>query len=214
MSTMPGKTGGSAAAEQAESRRGIRLALGWSLVVLAGAAVFMSWGALYDLAVHVGGMAPERAVFFPAVVDLVTVVALLIALLVPGETMSSRALPWVTLVVFGVVTVAGNAAHVVTVSPDRLALGQVVAVFVNAVPAVALLMATHLASVTVFRSARAVVVPVEPERDARETARETAARMREAGSSYGEIATETGTPKATVARWLKPTSLEAGETPA
>ncbi|WP_353809134.1 helix-turn-helix domain-containing protein [Agromyces sp. SYSU T00194] len=129
----------------------LRLTLGWALAALAAAAVYLSWGALYDLAVHVGGMTADRAILFPVVVDLVTVVAMLIALLVPAPRWGIRLLPWATLTVFGAVTIAGNAAHVAVVDARTLALGEAIAVGVNAVPAIALLMVTHLAAATVYR---------------------------------------------------------------
>ena len=51
----------------------------------------MSWGALHDLALHVGGMPPDRAIVFPIVVDLPALAAMLIALLVPAPSRFLRA---------------------------------------------------------------------------------------------------------------------------
>lgn len=61
----------------------LRRLLAAALGLLAIVALYMSWGALYDMAVHVGGMPHERALGFPFIVDLVTVVALLLSLLMP-----------------------------------------------------------------------------------------------------------------------------------
>ncbi|MGW4928636.1 DUF2637 domain-containing protein [Agromyces sp. NPDC004153] len=129
----------------------LRIFLGW-LIAFAGAlAIFMSWGALHDLALHVGGMPADRAIAFPIVVDLPALAAMLIALLVPAPSRFLRALPWITFCLFSALTVAGNAAAVAIADPDTMILGQLPAVIVNAVPAIALLLTTHLAAATVYR---------------------------------------------------------------
>ena len=130
--------------------RPLRLILGWTLAVLATAAMWMSWGALYETAIAVGGMPPERAVVFPVIIDVVTIASMLIVLL--GKVRQWVA--WATLLVFGLLTVAGNAAHVVTVDASHLAMGVGVGIIVNSIPGVALLMVTHLAAVTVFTAGR------------------------------------------------------------
>ncbi|MFD5864385.1 hypothetical protein ACFWGP_05500 [Agromyces sp. NPDC127015] len=205
----------------------LRRVLGWALAALALAAVYMSWGALYDSAILLGGMEPDRAIVFPAIVDLVTIVAMLIALLVPG----AHRLAWVTLGVFGAVTIAGNAAHVVAVDSAELRMGEVVAILVNAVPAVALLMVTHLAAVTVYGARREPAEASVPEhsvpdaeleleprppqqrRPRAESAERQAARRRAEELRSGDpklsiaaIAAEVDVPKATVGRWLAPTA--------
>ena len=128
----------------------LRLALGCILAVLAAAAMYISWGALYDTAMAVGGMSPDHAVVFPFIIDVATIAAMLIVLFGKARTWVA----WVTFIVFGAITVAGNAAHVVTVDPSRLAMGLGVAIFVNSIPGIALLMVTHLAAVTVFGAVR------------------------------------------------------------
>jgi len=197
----------------------LRLLLGWTLAVLAAAAMWMSWGALYETAIAVGGMSPERAVVFPVIIDVVTIAAMLIALL--GK---SRAwVAWITLVVFGLLTVAGNAAHVVTVDPSHLAMGVGVGILVNSIPGVALLMVTHLAAVTVFTATTTtetatsptvshVTIPptTEPSRptttaparskwgdDKREQAIALAPNH-----SISQIVELVGVPRSTVARWI------------
>jgi Homeodomain-like domain len=130
----------------------LRLALGCILAVLAAAAMYISWGALYETAMAVGGMSSDHAVVFPVIIDVATIAAMLIVLFGKARTWVA----WVTFIVFGAITVAGNAAHVVTVDPSRLAMGLGVAIFVNSIPGVALLMVTHLAAVTVFNAVRDV----------------------------------------------------------
>lgn len=199
----------------------LRTVLVIALFLLTAAAVYLSWGALYDLALYVGGMADSRAALFPAVVDLVTIVAMLLALLSPGERSAPRVWAWITLCVFGVVTVAGNTAHVLTVDPQSLKLGELPAAVVNAVPAVALLMTTHLAAVSVFRRQPKALATARGRRTAAPPeAGETASprshpvatrpekqrdviRLRQAGHTLSEIERMTGIPKATAARWTK-----------
>lgn len=131
--------------------RPLRLFLGWLIATAGLLAIYMSWGALHDLALHVGGMPPDRAAVFPIVVDLPALAAMLIALLVPAPSIGLRVLPWVTFVLFSALTVLGNAASVAIDDPTDLVLGQWPAIIVNAVPAIALLLTTHLAAVTVYR---------------------------------------------------------------
>lgn len=131
--------------------RSLRFFLGWLIAAAGALAIFMSWGALHDLALHVGGMPPDRAIVFPIVVDLPALAAMLIALLVPAPSQFLRALPWFTFALFSALTVAGNAAAVAIADPSTMILGQAPAVIVNAVPAIALLLTTHLAAATVYR---------------------------------------------------------------
>lgn len=130
----------------------IRRMLGVALVGLAAASIYMSWGALYEFAIATG-MPPERAIVFPAVIDVVTVVAMLVALLVEAPSRSVAAYPWIALVIFGAATIAGNAMHVVTAPAGSIRVELWIAVVANALPAVALLITTHLAAVTVYRRA-------------------------------------------------------------
>ncbi len=176
--------------------RALRLVLGWSLAAAAGLAIFLSWGALHELALHVGGMSPERAIVFPIVVDLPAVVAMLIALLVPAPRLGLRLLPWMTFGLFSVLTVLGNAASVASEAPASLALGAVPAIIVNAVPAVALLLTTHLAATTVFRVGdRPTVAEVDPRRA-------QVLELHEGGESQRAIAIRLGIARSTVARWI------------
>ena len=119
--------------------KSLRVFLGWLIAAAGALAIFMSWGALHDLALHVGGMPPDRAIVFPIVVDLPALAAMLIALLVPAPSRFLRALPWFTFTLFSALTVAGNAAAVAIADPRTMILGQLPAVIVNAVPAIALL---------------------------------------------------------------------------
>jgi hypothetical protein len=139
------------ASQLRSASRPLRIFLGWLIAAAGALAIFMSWGALHDLALHVGGMPPDRAIVFPIVVDLPALAAMLIALLVPAPSQFLRSLPWFTFALFGALTVAGNAAAVAIADPRTMILGQAPAVIVNAVPAIALLLTTHLAAATVYR---------------------------------------------------------------
>ncbi|GEM_PF-6966440 len=129
---------------------------GLVLLVIAAAvgAFYLSYGALYELAVAAGGIPPERAWVFPLIVDLPVVAATLIAVLLPD---TSRALTWVTFWVFIVATVAGNAVHVFALPASSLALGVWPAVVISAVPPIALAFTAHLAVHTVFTRHRSPV---------------------------------------------------------
>lgn len=72
-----------------DARTPFRVFLAIILGMLAVLALYMSWGALYDMAVHVGGMSHQRAVGFPFVVDLVTVIALLLSLRKPSTSVEA-----------------------------------------------------------------------------------------------------------------------------
>jgi hypothetical protein len=124
----------------------IRKTLGWALVALTALGLYMSWGNLYDLALACG-MPPERAVVFPVVIDVVTVVAMLLALR-GGE--HSRTYPWITLALFGAATIGGNALHVLTAAPGSIEVNESIAVVANSLPAVAMLLTTHMAASTVY----------------------------------------------------------------
>lgn len=125
----------------------IRRTLGWALIALTALGLYMSWGNLYDLAVACG-MPPERAVVFPLVIDVVTVVAMLLAL--RGGDRHTRVYPWVTLGLFGAATVGGNALHVLTAAPGAILVNEWIAVVANSLPAIAMLLTTHMAAVTVY----------------------------------------------------------------
>jgi hypothetical protein len=201
-------------------QRSLRVTLVTALVVIVAVGLYMSWGALYDLALDAGGMPPHRAIFFPIVIDLVTVVAMLLSLLLRNPSRKARAFTWSTLAFFGALTVAGNAAEVATANPAHLSLGFWVGTLINAVPAIAMLVGVHLASVTVFTSGRtepvevaAEVAPVTRTRAPRTSTREVAtdskraevAALREREKlSYSAIAERTGVPKSTVIRWTNP----------
>lgn len=211
----------------------LRKTLAAALIVLAGGSIYMSWGALYEFALATG-MPPERAVVFPAIIDVVTVVAMLIALYVKDLSKSARVYPWLALGLFGAATIAGNALHVVTVPSDALRVDVWVAVAANALPAVALMMTTHLAAVTVFHTApeAAPVLEVEDapaeaasapltlsevviESEARgmipakrEDRQALVLRLAREGLKPADIHRQTSIPTSTISRYLNPSKAQ------
>ena len=184
----------------------LRRTLGVALVLLAAASIYMSWGALYEFALACG-FPPERAVVFPVVIDTVTLVAMLIAVRIAPTTRREAFYPWLALVLFGAFTIVGNAMHVVTAPAGTIAVAEWVAIVANAMPAIASMVATHLAAVTVFsRTATtepAVVAAPEIDRAAQRT---IVLALSEQGRSIREIEKETGVPRTTVTRWVSPAS--------
>jgi hypothetical protein len=168
----------------------LRHALGFALVLLACGSIYMSWGALYEFAIA-AGFPHERAVVFPAILDVVVVVAMLIALTSPH----GKAYAWVTMSLFGGFTIAGNALHVTTLPASVVQLPLYVAVIASSIPALALLLTTHLAAVTVFR-------PQMTTYDHDDHKRPTVRIMAAEGVPVSEIARSTGVPRTTAARWI------------
>jgi hypothetical protein len=168
----------------------LRNALGVALVLLAGASIYLSWGALYEFALSVG-MPPERAVVFPAILDVVVVVAMLTALSSPV----GKGWAWFTLVLFGLATIGGNALHVLTLPAETIELPLIVAVIASSIPPVALLLTTHLAAVTVFS-------PHMTTNDHEHYKRPRVRAMAAEGKAVSEIARVTGIPRTTAARWI------------
>lgn len=109
------------------------------LVALASFA--LSFNALAELAVasHIPAYIGWA---WPVVVDASIIIATFASLVLRGRSSQAvRAYPWVILIVFGAVSVAGNGYHALT---GGAAPVPTVAFAVGAVPAVALLASTHL----------------------------------------------------------------------
>lgn len=209
----------------------LRTVLGYALVVLTAVGLYMSWGNLYDLAIACG-MPPERAIMFPVVIDVVTVVSMLLAILPLELPRAAAVYPWVALGLFGAATVAGNALHVLTAPAGSITVNEWIAVVANSMPAIALLLTTHLAAVTVYRQDAQTAEAVEEAlaelpadatvsdavasvADATidsgkvhmstEQKRELVRRLRTVdGLSPAAIHRETGIPTSTISRYLNP----------
>lgn len=123
------------------ARRGQWLTLLVTLLTigLAAGAFTLSFTALRDLAVKAGIPEPISPLW-PLVVDGFIVVATLATIRVRDQRV--RWYPWAALGLFAVLSVLGNALHVTTITTE---VPAIIAVLVSAVPAIALLVATHLA---------------------------------------------------------------------
>ncbi|MFT4188518.1 MAG: DUF2637 domain-containing protein [Aeromicrobium sp.] len=118
--------------------------LGVLVAVVAAIAVgafTLSFDALSDLAVT-AGIRVGLAWLLPLIVDGFIVAATLAAVVLRGRAAASI-YAWATLVMFAGISVAGNALHAEGAA-DATALPVTVAAGVSAVPAVALLLASHL----------------------------------------------------------------------
>jgi hypothetical protein len=211
---------------------GLRVVIAWILVALTGVALYMSWPALFDAATHVGGMPVERAWAFPLVVDLVTVAAMLLQLLVPNPRRGVKVFTGIVFGVYAGITILGNASEAALADPETLVLGFWPAVIVNSIPGISLVVTTHLASLNVFKLTEAMTAPpvapraIQPRsvravpHPSRGASRSEAGkqekfaevvRLRAEGKSFGEIQLATGIPKATASRWVKPPTTPDNE---
>jgi hypothetical protein len=109
--------------------------------LLAIGGFILSFNALRDLAAA-SGILPELAWIWPLVVDGFIVVATAAAFGLKKRGPRTTWYPWSALALFAVVSVAGNAAHALS-SPD-VTVPVWVATVVSSVPAIALLIASHL----------------------------------------------------------------------
>lgn len=111
------------------------------VVGLALGGFTLSFASLRDLAVA-SGLLPELAFLWPLIVDGFIVVATAAAFRLKPKGPRVTWYPWAALLGFAAVSVAGNALHAAQ-SPDR-SVSVWVATVVSAVPAMALLVASHL----------------------------------------------------------------------
>lgn len=111
------------------------------MVLLALGGFVLSFNALTDLAVH-SGIIPELAFLWPLIVDGFIVVATAAAFALKQRGRRVTWYPWTALILFSAVSVAGNASH--AVNADNVTVPVWVATVVSSVPAIALLIASHL----------------------------------------------------------------------
>jgi len=123
----------------------------WAIVGLAGCGFTLSFAALRDLAVA-SGLSPSLAFLWPLVVDGFIVVATAAAFRLRHAGRRVTWYPWTALALFAAVSVSGNAIH--AASSDGRSVAVWIATVVSAVPAVALLVASHLLVVMAEHTAR------------------------------------------------------------
>ncbi len=109
---------------------------------LAVAAFTLSFDALRELAT-ISGLNPTLAWLWPLIVDGLIVIATAAAVALRDRGRRVTWYPWATLILFSTISVAGNALHASN-HADHSAVSVTVAAGVSAVPALALLLASHL----------------------------------------------------------------------
>lgn len=110
--------------------------------LLALSAFTLSFDALRELAI-MAGLRPRLAFLWPLIVDGFIVVATAAAVVMRGRSRKQTWYPWATLVLFASISVIGNALHARSTA-DTAQVAVTVAAIVSAVPAIALLLASHL----------------------------------------------------------------------
>ncbi|WP_158603072.1 DUF2637 domain-containing protein [Jiangella rhizosphaerae] len=113
-----------------------------TVVALAIGAFTLSFDALRELAT-VAGLNRSIAWLWPLIVDGFILLATAAAVALRDRGPRVTWYPWATLIVFAAISVAGNALHASS-HANREAVSVTVASIVSAVPAVALLLASHL----------------------------------------------------------------------
>jgi|GEM_PF-1143352 len=114
-----------------------------AVVALAAGAFTLSFAALRDLAAA-AGIDHGLSFLWPLIVDGFIVVATLSAFSLRDRGPATTWYPWAALVLFAGLSVAGNALHMTTLPPELVTVPQWIAVVVSSVPAIALLIASHL----------------------------------------------------------------------
>lgn len=130
--------------------------------VLALGAFVLSFDALRELAV-VAGVRPALAWIWPVIVDGFIVVATINAIVLSKRSAKSAWYPWAALLVFALVSVIGNGLHAARHANTEL-ISVEIAAAVSAVPAVALLVISHLI-VVMLMAHRNAPTSHEPQRD-------------------------------------------------
>jgi hypothetical protein len=121
-------------------------ATGIGVCGLAGGGFTLSFSALNDLAVA-SGIDRHLAFLWPLIVDGFIIVATAAALTLRSRGPRVTWYPWVALVLFSAISVIGNSIHASDAA--RLGVPIPIATGVSSVPAIALLVATHLLVVIV-----------------------------------------------------------------
>lgn len=117
-----------------------------AVALLATAGFTLSFSSLIDLAA-LSGIDRQLAFLWPLIVDGFIVVATGAAFALKGRSRRITWYPWTALIFFSVISVIGNAVHASQVAHIKVPI--VLATAVSAIPAIALLVATHLLVVMV-----------------------------------------------------------------
>ncbi|GAB3396138.1 hypothetical protein GCM10027568_29690 [Humibacter soli] len=128
------------------NRRVLLWATASAVALLAAAGFVLSFSSLIDLAVE-SGIDRQLAFLWPLIVDGFIVVATAAAFALKGRARHVTWYPWTALVFFSAISVTGNAVHAIQAADVRVPI--LMATAVSSIPAIALLVATHLLVVMV-----------------------------------------------------------------
>lgn len=120
----------------------------------------LSFAALSDLAAR-SGIPESIAWVWPAIIDGSIVTAMLVIVQWRNAPRREVAWPWVTLSLFALVSIVGNAVHTVTVADERNGVAVPFAVFVGSMPPIALLLSSEMLVRLLARGNRATQRPVQ-----------------------------------------------------
>ena len=169
------------------------------VVGLALGGFVLSFQALRDLAIR-SGIDPGLAFIWPLIVDGFIVVATAAAFALKRRGRRVTWYPWVALVLFSAISVAGNASHAMEATGVTVPLW--VATAVSSVPAIALLIASHLLVVMIGGKPRPARKS-DPAPVAAEAARAKAGTPLAPARRAGEDA---------AVEWVRPRAVVAPET--
>lgn len=124
-------------------------ATGIGVVGLAVGGFVLSFSALNDLAVA-SGVDRRLSFLWPLIVDGFIVVATAAAFALKRQGRAVTWYPWTALILFSTISVVGNSIH--AMQAPRLAVPVPIAAMVSSIPAIALLVATHLLVVILDRN--------------------------------------------------------------
>lgn len=113
------------------------------VALIALGAFALSFAALGDLAQR-AGIPESTAWIWPLIVDGSIVTAMLVIFSWRGASPKLTRWPWATLIFFALVSVVGNGVHTVTVADPNSGISLPFAVFVGAIPPIALLLSSEL----------------------------------------------------------------------
>ncbi|NNC12832.1 DUF2637 domain-containing protein [Planctomonas sp. JC2975] len=153
-----------------------------AVALLAGAGFTLSFSSLIDLAA-LSGIDRQLAFLWPLIVDGFIVVATAAAFALKGRSRRVTWYPWTALIFFSAISVIGNAVHATQVADVHIPIALATAV--SSIPAIALLVATHLLVVMVdaHTSHTAVPAPSSKRPAAPSSDRQLVAAIQAAGKS-------------------------------
>lgn len=135
-----------------------RIILGILIAAIGTAAFRLSFDAQYTLVTHIARMSPTIAWLYPLVVDAFIITTVLTAWWANKPTPWQRTYPWLAMALFSAISISGNSLKVLTI--DHLQNPRL-AVAIYTVPPIALLIATHLATSTVFKRPATPATPAK-----------------------------------------------------